>query len=245
MSKIGSGNSTSIGKVEDPANNKKLTSNPEAPQIEKAQFKTDSIKVSTKGSSGVPAAAISIAAAQKNVAAVETVNAQHQKDLQTKLDQYKLEIENQMRQSQLEAQKEILPFRQEEEKQLSGLLNEQLSYLEDVVKDVKGGLNGELNQTTALKGKLPLIMDNKSVDYSLYRQIEGQEEKINNKINRLDDYVQGIRSRSNNLLAKVNSDPDIVSGTAKIDKRISDLRQMLGELSASPFTKDLLAARLK
>jgi hypothetical protein len=244
MSSVGnSGNSAQVGN--DPSTNKKLTSKPEAPKVEKAHFKTDNVSVKNKTNSEVPGKAFSIADAQNNVAAIETINAQHQKDLETKLEQFKLEIANQARQSQLEAQKQILPFKQEEEKQLADVLNDQLSYLEDVVGGVKSGLNGDLNETTALKGKLPLIMDNKSVDYSLYTQIEGQEDKIRTKINKLDSYVQGIRARSNALIAKVSSDPDIVGGTAKIDKRIADLRQMLGELSASPFTKDLIASRIK
>ncbi len=210
----------------------------------KYSYTSDNVNVKNKGGD-VPGNTMSIADAQRNVADLQTQMAQNRKNMETKMEQVRLEMENQLKQSQLEAQRMMVPFKLTEEKTLGGILNDQLSHLETVVSKVHERLDKQLDQTSAQKGQLPLILDNKSVEYSFYKQIEGQEDKINDKIKALESYVQGMRTRSNSLLAKVNSNVDIVEGTGAIDKRIADLRHMIGELSASPYTKDLLASRLR
>jgi hypothetical protein len=137
----------------------------------------------------------------------------------------------------------IANLKLQEEQRLGTILNDQLSYLEQVASVQRATLNYSLARTTAQRGALPVYIEYQSVDYSYLKQIEGREQFFQRQIDSLDAYVQDMRQRSNNRLAQVNA--KALAGTAEIDNRIHSLRLMIGEISSSPLTRDLLAERLR
>ncbi len=141
----------------------------------------------------------------------------------------------------LEAQ--IANLKLQEEQRLGSILNDQLDYLEQVAAVQRGTLDYSLAKTSAQRGALPVFIEYQSIDYSYLKQIEGREQFFQRQINQLDAYVADLRGRSNAKLAQVNA--KALAGSSEIDDRISALRIMIGELSSSPLTKDLLAERLR
>lgn len=141
----------------------------------------------------------------------------------------------------LEAQ--IANLKLQEEQRLGTILNDQLSYLEQVAAVQRSTLNFSLAKTSSQRSALPVHIEYQSVDYSYLKQIEGREQFFQGQIDRLDAYVAGVRARSNSHLAQINA--RALAGTSEIDNRISSLRLMIGEISSSPLTKDLLAEQLR
>lgn len=141
----------------------------------------------------------------------------------------------------LEAQ--IANLKLQEEQRLGTILNDQLDYLEQVAAVQRNTLNFSLAKTSSQRSALPLFIEYQSIDYSYLKQIEGREQFFSRQINQLDAYVADFRERSNSKLAQINA--RALAGSSEIDNRISALRVMIGEISSSPLTKDLLAERLR
>ena len=141
----------------------------------------------------------------------------------------------------LEAQ--ITQFKLQEEQQLSGVLNQQLDTLESSASERRETLTKALKIISDQRLMLPGVVENHSIDHSFMRQIEGQESVVLDAQNRLEGYVADLRKRSNVLLARTNANTH--AATPDMDIRINELRRMIGEISASPLTRDLLASRLK
>lgn len=142
---------------------------------------------------------------------------------------------------QLEAQ--IAQFKLMEEQQLGNLLNSKLTELENAAASRRQVLNQSLNIVSEQRAQLPMYIENRSVEYSYMRQIEGQENAIMDVQNRLEAYLGQVRGRANTLLAQVNA--EVTAGTGDVDNRIAALRKMIGEISASPLTRNLQANQLR
>ncbi|MBM3269217.1 MAG: hypothetical protein FJZ01_16370 [Candidatus Sericytochromatia bacterium] len=141
----------------------------------------------------------------------------------------------------LEAQ--IANLKLQEEQRLGKVLNDQLTYLEQTAAVQRATLNFSLAKASSQRAALPVFIEYQSIDYSYLKQIEGREQVFQRQIDRLDAYVSDMRVRSNSKLAQINA--KALAGTTEIDHRITALRAMIGEISASPLTRDLLAERLR
>lgn len=141
----------------------------------------------------------------------------------------------------LEAQ--ITQFKLQEEQHLAGVLNTQLDTLEASASERRDTLTKALKIISDQRLMLPGVIENHSVPHSFLRQIEGQESVVMDAQNRLEGYVADLRKRSNVILARTNS--NTLAGTDNMDHRIADLRRMIGEISSSPLTRDLLASKMR
>lgn len=170
---------------------------------------------------------------------------------------------SQIRSSEMNLQAKITELKLKEESYLSGMLNEQLDFLQQVASEQKdallgnlqtekAGLEGKLERISQYRQLLPDVVEYGSLDYAHHMQISDREQQVLNQISSaesrtmkqimvLDNYVSNVRHRANGMIAKVNS--HTLAGSGEMDQRIASLRSFLGELASSPISGNLIAAR--